>query len=423
MSATSLWTVASAAAAIAIAVAACETTVGDSGVTGADTGDGAGGTDAGAGGRSNAGGATTSGGATGDGGAAACDPAADHSSDPLNCGACGHDCLGGECQTGQCQAVAIWTGHVSPPLFLDDLYVYWVDTIHAPEHGCPTVDLVRAPKLSAPLTRPPEIVAEEQGIGHWGNTIDAAVVEGNIYYGASRCHMPDGYVHTLPANAAAPLEETTVATFSFGANGVAVTSTTVYALPYHSSAIHQGIDVTAVQLAGGAQTVLATSDDDWSGLQTDGANLYWQDLTSGEILAMPTSGGVPQAVVPAALLPSALYFVDASGVYFTVSGDGLHQLPLGAVGGGVNLLKPEDAADGIYAAVPAGSDVCIADVGAQHSRVVCASKSGPPEQSGRALAVVDPPPQIAGLAGDDAAVYWATSGGDHDINTIYRVAK
>src|SRR5262249_35132896 len=35
-------------------------------------------------------------------------------SDPHNCGLCGHDCLGGTCQSGQCQPFALATGMPSP---------------------------------------------------------------------------------------------------------------------------------------------------------------------------------------------------------------------------------------------------------------------------------------------------------------------
>jgi hypothetical protein len=416
MSATSLWTVASAAATIAIAVAACEPAVGDSGVTGADTGDSAGGTDAGVGGRSNAGGATTSGGAAGDGGAAACDPAADHSSDPLNCGACGHDCLGGACEAGACQPVAIWTGGVAPVIFIDDLYVYWIKGLPRSEHQCPAADLVRAPKHSAPLTGEPEVVSTEDGVGSGASF--ATLVDGRVYYAADHCHIGAVYVRSFPMNSTAPVDVTTVATFPNGSAGIAVTPTTVYALAHHSGG--SGIDAVGVALASGAQTVLATSNNLWAGLLTNGSNLIWYDNTTGDIVGMPTSGGTPQTVVPGSLSPSVPLFLDATGLYYSVYGDGVHQLGVGDAGADVTVLRTSDS---VYGAAPAGPDVCVADVGALESSVICAPEAGPPDQTGRVLATGATPPEVAALAGDDTAVYWATSGGSHAIDTIYRVAK
>jgi len=46
-----------------------------------------------------------------DGGLTACGPSCiDTHGDPKNCGACGHDCQGGQCQQGACQPVVIASG-------------------------------------------------------------------------------------------------------------------------------------------------------------------------------------------------------------------------------------------------------------------------------------------------------------------------
>jgi hypothetical protein len=55
-------------------------------------------------------------------------------SDPLNCGACGHSCLGGPCAGGQCQPVQIYsTPDQAGDLAFDSTYVYFIrskDNIH-----------------------------------------------------------------------------------------------------------------------------------------------------------------------------------------------------------------------------------------------------------------------------------------------------
>lgn len=54
----------------------------------------------------------------------------DPSSDPVNCGACGHSCLGGACASGQCQAaVVVNASGTSPSVFgLDGGDVYYWDS-------------------------------------------------------------------------------------------------------------------------------------------------------------------------------------------------------------------------------------------------------------------------------------------------------
>ena len=45
-----------------------------------------------------------------------------------NCGACGHDCRGGECLEGVCDPAFVATGQQSPSgLALDEDYVYWAN--------------------------------------------------------------------------------------------------------------------------------------------------------------------------------------------------------------------------------------------------------------------------------------------------------
>src|SRR5690606_36813075 len=55
------------------------------------------------------------------------DAAIDTSSDPVNCGDRGRDCLGGECVAGRCRPVVLAQGESKPvALFVTDTDVYWV---------------------------------------------------------------------------------------------------------------------------------------------------------------------------------------------------------------------------------------------------------------------------------------------------------
>jgi hypothetical protein len=86
-------------------------------------------------------------GAPGDGGARDGDAAgcvADLASDPRNCGACGHDCLAGDCADGGCRPFVVATGLSSPhALALGPDHVYWAvvsgmdhDVVRCPRSGC-----------------------------------------------------------------------------------------------------------------------------------------------------------------------------------------------------------------------------------------------------------------------------------------------
>jgi hypothetical protein len=84
-------------------------------------------------------------GACGDGAIVCARGCADIASDGLNCGACGHSCLGAGCDGGQCLPVVLATAY-SPRLALDvsngpgstgDGFVYWSDETHGAVMRCP----------------------------------------------------------------------------------------------------------------------------------------------------------------------------------------------------------------------------------------------------------------------------------------------
>lgn len=94
--------------------AACGATGGDQSLGGPIAADGGG---AGADGAAQ----LSDGAASGDAGPAC---KADTLTDPLNCGLCGHDCLGGQCQDGMCTPVALASGIV---VFGDQVFQFAVD--------------------------------------------------------------------------------------------------------------------------------------------------------------------------------------------------------------------------------------------------------------------------------------------------------
>jgi hypothetical protein len=76
---------------------------------------------------------------------------ADLTSDPSHCGACDHDCHGGSCTAGTCDALVIASGRVAPEyVAVQGTRVYWNES--GPGLGLFTVDL-SAPGAAMPLVQ------------------------------------------------------------------------------------------------------------------------------------------------------------------------------------------------------------------------------------------------------------------------------
>jgi hypothetical protein len=91
-------------------------------------------------------------------GSEACAPS-DPNSDPSNCGACGHDCLGGECALGVCQPLVLAQGQPGPTIAdiaIDDTSIYWTDSQSAvgrvPKSGSRDAGLVITGLAGLPIS-------------------------------------------------------------------------------------------------------------------------------------------------------------------------------------------------------------------------------------------------------------------------------
>lgn len=77
---------------------------------------------------------------------------ADTASDAKNCGACGHDCLGGTCVAGRCEAITLVSGEHNPTaLAVEGSFVYWT-TAGTPKGSWVDGTLNRAPTTGGPKT-------------------------------------------------------------------------------------------------------------------------------------------------------------------------------------------------------------------------------------------------------------------------------
>ncbi len=88
----------------------------------------------------------TTDGSSNDGGSEDAGPCVDVASNPKHCGACFHDCLGGQCIAGMCQPVELATDESGPyAIAVDATHVYWSNRA--------TGDLWRVPIAGGPKER------------------------------------------------------------------------------------------------------------------------------------------------------------------------------------------------------------------------------------------------------------------------------
>lgn len=219
--------------------------------------------------------------------------------DGANCGVCGHDCLGGLCVNGECQAVKLAGGQGQTiGLAVDATHVYWTSqnlgTVSkvSVNGGTPTT-------LATGISSPAGVAVDSTSVywvaGSGGNVYKAPLAGGNS---------------TILANAQS------------GPLNVAVDATNVYWT-------NSGGTIMKVPIAGGSTTQLATGQTPL-GLAVDANYVYWTNGYFGSnnatVQKVPIGGGVPITLVSGQTRPTALA-VDSMYFYWTTgAGNGADQL-------------------------------------------------------------------------------------------------
>jgi sugar lactone lactonase YvrE len=310
-----------------------------------------------------------------------CDDRVDTTSDPANCGACGHDCQGGACIESHCQAFALYAGTaVLQDIAVDAENVYWttLGTYSCPSDFC-------------------------------------------TYNG-------DGTVSRLPKGGGVPFD---LASGQLRPLPIAVSSTNAF------WANVAGGTIMTVPLGGGLPSVLASGQDPWS-LALDATQVYWTNLSQGTVMSVPVAGGTPatladgRAPVSIAVDATHLYWIDkpiwaSSGSVMSLPKSGgavnllaLAQDPSSMVVDGVNVYWT-DAAQGSVSQLPkAGGAPMVLAVGqlapaaiavdSQH--VYWANNAGTVMRvaiGGGELQRLAAGEQVAAIAVDAESIYWTTA--------------
>jgi hypothetical protein len=311
----------------------------------------------------------------------------DPTSDPDNCGVCGHGCCGGVCSGGTCAPLTIASQQAGPAgVKVDATSVYWVNVVVG------SGAIMRAPLRGGSAT----VLATAQTASA-GIAVDAT----SVYY------LADGAVRAVPLTGGAPAILASTP-YNTPLGGIAVDATRVY----WSSGL--GRALLQIPLGGGTPTTLATAIDatgQTGGVALDGSNVYWTEpgitQSDGVVRKMPLGGGMATTLASGQRSPIAVA-VDAASVYWSdETGGSVMKVALG--GGSPTALASGQAVpngiaiDGTY--VYWGSD------DGSLLRVALAGGSPTVIASGASAPV--------GVALDAACVYWTNPG----TGTVMTIAK
>jgi hypothetical protein len=215
---------------------------------------------------------------------------ANTSSDPKHCGACNHDCLGGECREGRCQPFAIAQSPHPWDILADATHFYWTDwfgSVH------------RAPVSGGPI----EPIAENLGMA-LAITQDAKAIYWTTQ-GSSEAVM------TFPKAGG----NATILTSLPKLGGIALSGSTLYFTQGNDWGAWDGT-VNSLPVAGGTPTVLASGLDSPSSVATDGARLYWNAYWTGDIMSIPIDGSEEPTVHANGGSELGGPVVDATNIYW-----------------------------------------------------------------------------------------------------------
>jgi hypothetical protein len=312
----------------------------------------------------------------------------DEATDPANCGACGHSCLGSACAAGMCQPVTLASSQVQPiGIAVSGTNVYWVDAGHGPPTNDGAIRTVPvgggAVTTLASGQGSPYAIAVRGPTAYWTNFYGEAVM-----------------AVALAGGAPTPLAWTKTG------YSIAVDETNVY-WPSNASG-SEGI--MTMPISGGVPTPLAAGQFPYQ-IAVDATNVYWTDQSAGTVMQLAKAGGAPIALASGQGAPTGLA-IDATSVYFTnASLNGtVQRVPIG--GGPITTIASGQSNPGEI--VVDDANVYWKTGNADGAIVKAPVAGGTPT-----TLVPIGWPSVFGMALDSQYLYW-TNAGD---GTVMRVAK
>jgi hypothetical protein len=299
----------------------------------------------------------------------------DLQSDPVNCGSCGHSCLGGACDAGSCQPVVLQSGLAGPTLVMvsgssvfwdygsglgisqssvnggavtttDTAttglfqlevhagYLFWEGAAYANNEASDIIGRIPVnggPSISL-FTQIIQSPSDVSGLGIDGtyawfsdtalDKIYKVLMTGGApiqVAGAGPCVNKPAYL-IVDAGQAYWLNSalgSICAAPTAGGPPVQVYGGVGTAGPILADAGHiysvGPSGIFQVPKGGGAATTICNGN--FTRLATDGSFIYWTDLSAGKVMRVPTSGGSVEVVAKLQQLPYGIA-VDAEAIYW-----------------------------------------------------------------------------------------------------------
>jgi hypothetical protein len=285
----------------------------------------------------------------------------DEDADSLNCGACGHSCLGGICLARVCQPVTLASGQDDPVgIAVDATSVYWTNNGTYADGGTPIDGTVmKVPRgggstvtLASGQSAPYGVAVNLTSV-YWTTQVAAGTVmqvplaggtattlasgqdlpTGVAVDGTSVYWASDSTVMKVPLGGGKP---TILATQQNGASFIAVDATSVYWTNFAAGSPLTGT-VMSVPLSGGPPKMLAQMQNSTGGIVVDASNVYWveegtkdNNFTDGTVMSVPIGGGTPIVLASSQNAPQFIT-VDATSLYWTNAGMEIHDFMDGAI--------------------------------------------------------------------------------------------